>query len=307
VKRAEIVRLAHDISRDLEDPSVSTAVVVTKALRLATFVENEFWKKFFAAEATGYLSGDKDLDIALQATGRWDGKSEIMGGPIGVFEANIRLWKEQIEAQKAFQPSGEWAGMQHHSRMQAIAGLSGSIVKNERTITIVRGMTHNFCTQVIGQFQFSLESKSIFDSFARTIDQRLGELAEEAFRKLPDAFERLDTGSPEAISHALTSCRRIIDSFADSVFPAQAARFIIGNESISVAADKQKNRILAYVHGKVSGSRYDRIRRSLFDLYERVSAGVHSNIVPTEAKALVLQTYLLLGEIAELPAFTARI
>jgi hypothetical protein len=184
--------------------------------------------------------------------------------------------------------------------MQAIGVLSGSIVENERIITIVRGMTHNFCTQVIGQFQFSQESKSIFDSFARAIDQRLGELAEEAFRKLPDAFERLDTGSPEAISHALTSCRRIIDSFADSVFPTQAAPVMIGNESISVAANKPKYRILAYVHDKVSGSRYDRIRRSLFDLYERVSAGLHSNIVPTEAKALVLQTYLLLGEIAEL-------
>jgi hypothetical protein len=301
VKRAEIVRLAHEISRDFEDPSVSTAMVVTKALRLATFVENEFWKKFFAAEATGYHSGDKDLDIALQATGRWDGKSEtVMGGPIGVFEANIRLWKEQIEAQKTFHPSGDWAAVQHHTRMQAIAGLSGNIIANERIITIVRGMTHDFCTQVIGQFQFSLESKSIFDSFAGAIDQRLGTLAEEAFRKLPDAFERLDTGSPEAISHALTSCRRIIDSFADSVFPAQETPVVIGKDSVLVTADKPKNRILAYVHDKVSGSRYDRIRRSLFDLYERVSAGVHSNIVLAEAKALVLQTYLLLGEIAEL-------
>jgi hypothetical protein len=98
----------------------------------------------------------------------------------------------------------------------------------------------------------------------------------------------------------MTSCRRIIDGFADSVFPAQIEPFLLGKESISVAADKPKNRILAYVHGKVSGSRYDRIRRSLFDLYDRVSAGVHADIVPTEARALVLQTYLLLGEISEL-------
>jgi hypothetical protein len=251
VKRAEIVRLAHEISRDLDDPSVSTAVVVNKGLRLATFVDNEFWKKFFGSEATGYSSGDKDLDVVLHATWRWDGKSEeITSGPIGVLEANIKLWKEQIDAQKAFQPSGQWAAAQHNSRMQAIVGLSGSIAKNERTITIVRGMTHNFCTQVIGQFQFSQESKSIFDSFAQAIDQRLGQLAEEAFRKLPDAFERLDTGSPEAISHALTSCRRIIDSIADSVFPAQGTPVMIGNESISVAADKPRNRILAYVHDR---------------------------------------------------------
>jgi hypothetical protein len=291
VKRAEIVRLAHEISRDLEDPSISTAVAVTKALRLATLIEHDFWKKLFGGEAMGYSSGDKDLDLALQLNGRWDGNSNtIMGGPIGVFEANISLWKEQIEAQKAFQPSGEWAASQHYSRMQAITVLSGSIVQNERIISVVRARTYDVCTQVIGQFQFSQESSSIFDSFARAIDLRLGELAKEAFRKLPDAFERLDTGSPEAISHAMTSCRRIIDSFADSVFPAQAAPVMIGTESILVDANKPKNRILAYVHEKVSGSRYGRIRRSLFDLYERVSTGVHSDIGPREAKALVLQT-----------------
>jgi hypothetical protein len=145
----------------------------------------------------------------------------------------------------AFRRMGGVAALFPNAR---ITGLSGSIVQNERIISVVRGRTYDFCTQVIGQFQFSQESSSIFDSFARAIDLRLGELAEEAFRKLPDAFERLDTGSPEAISHAMTSCRRIIDSFADSVFPAQAAPVMIGTESILVDANKPKNRILAYVH-----------------------------------------------------------
>ena len=102
MKRAEIVRLAHEISRDLDDPSVSTAVVVNKGLRLATFVDNEFWKKFFGSEATGYSSGDKDLDIVLQATWRWDGKSEeITSGPIVVLEANIKLWKRANRRSKS--------------------------------------------------------------------------------------------------------------------------------------------------------------------------------------------------------------
>jgi hypothetical protein len=96
-------------------------IPLTKALRLATLIEHDFWKKLFGAEAMGYSSRDKDLDLALQLNGRWDGNSNtIMGGPIGVFEANIRLWKEQIEAQKAFQPSGEWAASQHYSRMQEL-------------------------------------------------------------------------------------------------------------------------------------------------------------------------------------------
>jgi hypothetical protein len=301
LKRAEIVRLAHEISRDLEDTSISTSVIVAKARRLANFVEHKLWEAFFSGEAVGYSTIDDDLNKFLQTTGRWDGKTEkFTNVPVGLLEANIKLWENQIEAQKAFQPSGDWAASHHQTRMQQIVTLSGLIAGNERIIATVRGLTHQFCTLVMGTYQFSQESKTIFESFSISIDKRLGELAEDAFGKLPHAFERLDSGTPEAISHAMTSCRRIIDSFADSVFPARSEPMTVGQEKMSVTAEKPKNRILAYVYDKVSRSRYDRIRRSLFDLYERVSAGVHSDVVPTEAKALVLQTYLLLGEIAEL-------
>ncbi len=50
-----------------------------------------------------------------------------------------------------------------------------------------------------------------------------------------------------------------------------------------------------------SGSRRERINKNLGALYDRVSAGVHADVTIDEAQALVLNTYLLLGEIVSIP------
>jgi len=131
----------------------------------------------------------------------------------------------------------------------------------------------------------------------------LAATAKTAFSRLPQAFERLGAGDdPEAISHALTTCRRVIDSFADAVYPPRQDPALIGEQLIEVGAPHTRNRLRAYVHEQIGGrSRYDRLSRGIASLYERVSAGVHADVNVGEARALVLQTYLLLGEILTLP------
>ena len=47
-----------------------------------------------------------------------------------------------------------------------------------------------------------------------------------------------------------------------------------------------------------SDSRRRRLRRTLHDVHERVSAGVHAEVTAIEARSLFLTVYLLLGEIA---------
>lgn len=61
------------------------------------------------------------------------------------------------------------------------------------------------------------------------------------------------------------------------------------------------NRLSAYVHSRgVSGGRADRLRRALFDLYGRVSTGVHANVDGLEARYVFLTTYIVLGELLDL-------
>ena len=100
---------------------------------------------------------------------------------------------------------------------------------------------------------------------------------------------------------ALSTCRRIIEAFADSVYPPTDQTVEISGNVLKLDAGKHQNRINAYIHTKTeSQSRKQRLRQNLSNLFDRVSTGVHSDVGAEEARALFLNTYLFLGEVLHL-------
>jgi hypothetical protein len=66
-------------------------------------------------------------------------------------------------------------------------------------------------------------------------------------------------------------------------------------------ASRPKNRLLAYIGERTSSSaRRDKLRQNLTNLFDRVSAGVHSDVTAEEAFSLFLNVYLFLGEVLQL-------
>jgi uncharacterized protein YukE len=141
--------------------------------------------------------------------------------------------------------------------------------------------------------------RAIFDEYQGEVDKILAAQAGKAFERFPSVFERLRQRDAEAISHALTSCRRIVDAFADAMFPAIDEAVEVDGQLLDCGRDKPRNRLRAYMAANIqSKSRRDRLNKNLGELYSKVSAGVHSDVSVDEARALVLNTYLFLGEIA---------
>jgi hypothetical protein len=176
-----------------------------------------------------------------------------------------------------------------------------TMTASQRILSAVRGQTQEFATSVYYEKLFSHQAGTIFTQYQDEVDTLLATKAKAAFNRLPQAFERLGAGDQEAISHALSTCRRVIDGFADAVYPPRADPALIGEERIEVGPPQTRNRLRAYIYERIgSGSRYERLNRGIASLYERVCAGVHADVNVGEARALVLQTYLLLGEIVTL-------
>jgi hypothetical protein len=173
---------------------------------------------------------------------------------------------------------------------------------SQRIVFAVRAQIQEVATRIYHESIFSHQAGTIFTQYQSEVDALLAVTAKTAFTRLPQAFQRLGAGDPEAISHALATCRRVIDSFTDAVFPPQAEPARIGDQEIKVGAREIRNRLRAYVYQHIGqGSRYERLNRGISSLYDRVSAGVHADVSVGEARALVLHTYLLLGEILTLP------
>jgi hypothetical protein len=303
-KNEQITALALEIVEDVELSRTTTEALVLKASRLARLAGDEEAISWLWYERHGYVSDDEISVKYLGLTTRWIDRANDKAyfGSITVQEVLLATHEHELEVVKNFQPSGDYALLQSKDQQSRIIGVTSKMWPLQKIVSAVRAQVHLFASRIYSGKLFSSEAETIFEGYKQQVDARLSATAQGVFAKLPHAFERLSTGEAESISHALTTCRRIIDSFADAVFPPRTTSFHIGSQQIDVGQGHTRNRLRAFIYERIGqGARYERLNKNLTSLHDRVSAGVHADIVPDEARAIVLQTYLFLGELLSLP------
>lgn len=324
--RAEhILILAKELLDDIELSRLETEPLLLKATRLARLIANaeiQAWLKF---ECGGYNSSDPLSLKYMSLTGRWTDRKNNLGywGPLAQQELTVVTYKAQLGANQvpsiSYAPSSanpsEFVTGFGNNKMKevtdSISNKNQQIVNTIISVGAIRSKTisllHDFVASVYYERLFSALSESIFENYKSDIDKQLSVIGESVLSKIPFVYDRLSEGEPEAISQGLTSCRRIIDAFADAVFPARAEPIQVDGKTFELTASHTKNRLNAYVSERVtSKSRRDRLRQTLTNLYDRVSAGVHSDVDSQEAKALLLQTYMYVGELTKLDSPVAE-
>jgi len=156
---------------------------------------------------------------------------------------------------------------------------------------------HLFASKIYRERAFSTMAENIFEQFKAKIDSLLAQFCGEVLEKVPAVYNRLADGDSESITQALTTCRRIIVSFADAVYPPGDS-ISVNDREIKLGQEQVLNRIQQFVNEHVaSDSRRQRLKHTSRDLYTRVCAGVHSEVTSEEAQCLFLITYQLLGEL----------
>jgi hypothetical protein len=150
------------------------------------------------------------------------------------------------------------------------------------------------------------------DIFARTrqyVDVRLSQLAPQALQQFVSVYRRMSEGDTEARSQAVTSCRRILKTVADALYPPRDET-IPGPKGQPIALNdaNYRARLRKYVldNAKHETSR-DLLVAQLNDLGERIarldnlaSKGVHADISTAEVDQCVIQTYLAIGDVLRL-------
>jgi hypothetical protein len=172
--------------------------------------------------------------------------------------------------------------------------------------TRVLGQLHIFVSEVYYEKEFDNLSESIFERYKSDVDTLIYEHCGDVLEKIPAVMDRLAEGDQEAVSQGLTTCRRIIESFADAIYPPTDETIEIGGNTLKLDASRHQNRINAYIfHRTTSKSVRERLRQNLGNLFDRVFSGVHNDVSADEARSLFLNTYLFLGEILHLSRVAA--
>jgi hypothetical protein len=299
----EALKLAEAIITDFELSETSTARRVNKAMRLARLTEDEVATEWLNFEMYGVPNSPAGNEW-MTFTGRWLDANESRGYRVGVAEVEAERDTQVRHAQALAGPislSGDALLLAMRDHANAVVSANNNAGNMNRILARIDNQVYRYATVTYSELKFSELQASLFEQSREELDKRLAHVAGGALNKIDSIAERLTSGNLEAVSQAMATCRRLIDAVADSVFPPSDTVYNLNGQDLDVKSNRVQNRINAYVHSQgVTGSRAARIRRSLGDLYDRVSAGVHAEMDGHEARYVFLSTYVLLGEILTL-------
>ncbi|WP_461296384.1 AbiTii domain-containing protein [Streptomyces harbinensis] len=291
---------------DIELKRLKASEVILKASRLARLVGHTELAEFLGFERNGYPT-DGSAEHWIGRAGRWADieKKTFYTSSIAKVEARVESAQQAVDAMRGGgNYSGEYALLASRNHDERIlqsstvvgtwAGICGQVV----------AVVYDVITEIYHELLFSELQASLFADTQKKVDGSLSAASGSALQKIERISDRLRDGDPESVSQALTTCRRLIDSSADYVFPARDELYTIGDEvNLKVGPQQVLNRLQAHTHVcGASKSRRDRLRRTLSDLYARCSTGTHAEVSIDEARFIFLQTYIALGEILTLSA-----
>ncbi|MFM0201334.1 hypothetical protein PQR53_15850 [Paraburkholderia fungorum] len=295
-----ILELARELLDDIELGRADAERLILKASRLARWVGSDEIRAWLKLEMIGYNSAEAVSIKYMGQTGRWTNFEEKKGfwGPLAQQEAKIAAEKAKLASMRTPDIGGDYANIAITNVTNAMTSSANLIQTVSGIKSRVLGLLHGFVSEVYYAKEFDSLTESIFERYQRDVDTLIAQHCGDLLEKIPAVMDRLSAGDAEAVSQALSTCRRIIESFADSIFPPTDDTIEIGGNVLKLDASKHQNRINAYIHGKTnSQSRKQRLRQNLANLFDRVSSGVHKDVSAEEARSLFLNTYLFLGEI----------
>lgn len=317
-KSEHIFALAKELLDDIELSRLPAEALLLKATRLARLVGSTKVRRWLEFEMVGYNAEDPVALEYMGHTGRWTDRGQNLGywGPLAQQDASIVALKLRLQTLRVPDISysissanpNEWVTVGAGPPTDAVT----SVVNESRSLTSaisqmsavrsrVLALLHSFAAGVYYEKAFSGLAESIFERYKVAVDILLAERCGDVLEKVPAVYDRLAEGDQEAVSQALNTCRRVIDSFADAIYPPSEATIEIEGQPVRLGPQQHLNRVNAYIRERVSSeSRRKRLRQSLTNVYDRVSSGVHKDITPEEARSLFLETYILLGEILTL-------
>lgn len=299
----EIISISRELIGNIEDSSINAENLVHKAFRLAHLADNKEILAWLHYEKFGYNFNDPLAIKYLGLTSRWINFTEKKAyvGNLAAQETMIATNEIQIETYKKFAPSGTYALMQLDQQNKKIAEYVSVNFAMKQIVSRVRSLIHEFASKTYYEMIFRKQAETIFDLYSSKIDSLLADTASDVLQKIPVVFKRLNEKDADAISQALLICRRILDDFINKLYPPTDKKIVVGDEEISLTADKTKNRYRAYfIENILSQSRKDKLNKLISILYERTSTGVHADFDEKEAQSIILQLYVTLGEIVSL-------
>jgi hypothetical protein len=331
--RGLVASLVEEALAEVGREEVPTSAILDKAIRIARLrndAENLIWLTMEARAPSDEGAKERALDelrpffdtyeelktlwhrrtkdfIAERNLGDLQGEeNSIVGMSVREIEVRIEGLAEMADDER---PQPGMSRVEADSVATNRAALLLRRSQFREVLARIRSRLLDYLSQTEREIVVDAMVTSIFEEQRQYVDSRLRSLAPEAFQQLAAAYERRREGTPEALSQALTSCRRALKSVADAVYPAQDEP-VVGSDGVErpMTESRYISRLLQFAYekskgriaGKLLAAQLEALAGKLEALNDLASKGVHANVTELEANQAIIQTYLALGEILSL-------
>jgi hypothetical protein len=321
---AEAKVVVQNLLDSLETRSEPISWCLLKAKRLARLIRDSDAQTWLDFEMKGYPDPFQVSQIGncekYMRLSRFNADGSFKMASLPEMEANIAGIQKHMDAVRlpsSISTSEQRAGPFGLNVATTLVGnvntaqnaLRESLADDVQVFEAMKAGLHAFATDCQISLAFGELSSDIFERARVAVDLFVRTTSPKAAEQLLASYDRLAAGDPEALAQCLTSCRRVLLSVADAVFPARNERYVdsSGTER-KVGADDYKNRLLAFLDQRLKSKsslsllavEIDHLAARLDSVYEKVCKGVHADVTSSEAELAVIHTYLFLAEIARL-------
>ncbi|MBS2032008.1 MAG: hypothetical protein JST54_29185 [Deltaproteobacteria bacterium] len=320
-RREVILSIVTELVDALETANLPIEKSLMKAMRLARVMRDPDAQTWIQHEIQGYPKQDKLMSQKLGNCAkyalRFYANGELDPASLPQIEADVHATKVVMEKIQVPAPRESVANFLESRATNDVIDHAMTALTNARTAHTnavhrfhrLVGSLHQWASDVLISLEFDGVTETMFEESRRQVEEFVRIACPKAAHQLVAAEERLANGDPESLSAALTSCRRLFMSVADAVFPATDQPYVDGSgKKRKVDEGSYKNRLLAFFEGATkSDSTKAMLSAQLEQTAARVDAaydlsckGVHADVDSSEARLAMMETYLLIAEVARL-------
>jgi len=320
----KVLELIQEAFVDLENPKIPLSSVMRKTIRIANLTNNTEAIKWLQLNMHTFHVDERSKKISMEVIDKYKISEEefceyLTERKISTLDIENTTLKQEgnicrmsiLEMEDYIKTFKEQIDRVSPSPKETTLRVTFDMYLNEYYSILhnIRNQIHEFLSITEKQMIYDQINYDIFEKNRRYVDSKLTSIAPEVLKKFIAAYKRIKEKDSESRSQALLSCRRILKSVADNVYPPRKKpiKCVDGKER-KLTEDKYINRIVQFVSENSTGSaekglsiaEIEYLGNKLNNIDDLASKGVHSDVSEFEVNQCVIQTYLVIGDILHL-------
>ena len=326
MEKQELIDLSEKILEDIEMGTIPISQICFKCLRLARLLEDEKGIKFFMAETSGYPRDEKSglvlgdyWNIGYNIAGRGfvnDNNERV------IFTETLLELEELVEASKtvissASDPNVSISSSNPYQHVIAPVGNKAErskhfelIKKNLSKISKIKGAVYRYILNINGRLKNDSVYMKLLEKNHKKTVSKLTKICPDLIIEFDSIYNNIDSNNSVDLENCVHTCRRILKSIADYLYPVDNTKKEIQLEgtNLKVGEEQYVNRLLAFIssksnsktYSKIVGSTLQDINNRMHALYGATCKGTHTELSNFEVERYVLYTYIFLDDISNL-------